>query len=73
LFLANQALAAADSTPTQLSSPTSSELVRREVNASERTYILNVGGFSDAVFAVVLVFFCDAAARFVAEVEAIEL
>jgi 60 kDa SS-A/Ro ribonucleoprotein len=41
--------------------------------APERTDILNVGGFSDAVFAVVSAFFRDDAARFVAEVEAIEL
>jgi 60 kDa SS-A/Ro ribonucleoprotein len=41
--------------------------------APERTDILNVGGFSDAVFAVVSAFFRDDSARFVAEVEAIEL
>jgi 60 kDa SS-A/Ro ribonucleoprotein len=41
--------------------------------APERTDILNVGGFSDAVFNVVASFLTDDANRFVAEVEAIEL
>lgn len=41
--------------------------------APERTDILNVGGFSDAVFQVVAAFLEDNANRFVAEVEAIEL
>jgi 60 kDa SS-A/Ro ribonucleoprotein len=41
--------------------------------APERTDILNVGGFSDAVFHVVASFLSDDANRFVAEVEAIEL
>jgi 60 kDa SS-A/Ro ribonucleoprotein len=41
--------------------------------APDRTDILNVGGFSDAVFKVVSAFLRDDAARFVAEVEAIEL
>jgi 60 kDa SS-A/Ro ribonucleoprotein len=41
--------------------------------APERTDILNVGGFSDAVFHVVASFLADDATRFVAEVEAIEL
>jgi len=41
--------------------------------APERTDILNVGGFSDAVFNVVASFLADDANRFVAEVEAIEL
>ena len=41
--------------------------------APERTDILNVGGFSDAVFNVVASFLEDDANRFVAEVEAIEL
>jgi 60 kDa SS-A/Ro ribonucleoprotein len=41
--------------------------------ALERTDILNVGGFSDAVFHVVASFLADDAGRFVAEVEAIEL
>ena len=35
--------------------------------------ILNVGGFSDAVFSVVAAFLADDAGRFVAEVEAVEL
>jgi 60 kDa SS-A/Ro ribonucleoprotein len=35
--------------------------------------ILNVGGFSDAVFNVVASFLADDTNRFVAEVEAIEL
>jgi 60 kDa SS-A/Ro ribonucleoprotein len=38
-----------------------------------RSDILNVGGFSDAVFGVVAAFLGDDAGRFVAEVEAIEL
>jgi 60 kDa SS-A/Ro ribonucleoprotein len=38
-----------------------------------RSDILNVGGFSDAVFGVVAAFLGDDAGRFVAEVEAVEL
>ena len=41
--------------------------------APERDDILNVGGFSDAVFNVVASFLADDAGRFVAEVEAVEL
>ncbi len=41
--------------------------------APERSDILNVGGFSDAVFTVVASFLGDGPSRFVAEVEAIEL
>jgi 60 kDa SS-A/Ro ribonucleoprotein len=41
--------------------------------APDRSDILNVGGFSDAVFRVVESFLSDDANRFVAEVEAIEL
>jgi 60 kDa SS-A/Ro ribonucleoprotein len=41
--------------------------------APERDDILNVGGFSDAVFYVVASYLCDDAARFVAEVEAVQL
>jgi 60 kDa SS-A/Ro ribonucleoprotein len=41
--------------------------------APERNDILNVGGFSDAVFSVVAAFLADDAGRFVAEVEAVEL
>jgi 60 kDa SS-A/Ro ribonucleoprotein len=41
--------------------------------APERSDILNVGGFSDAVFHVVASFLDDGPARFVAEVEAIDL
>lgn len=41
--------------------------------AAERRDILNVGGFSDAVFSVISAFLADDAGRFVAEVEAIEL
>ena len=41
--------------------------------AAERADILNIGGFSDAVFHVVAGFFGGGAERFVAEVEAIEL
>lgn len=40
---------------------------------SERHDILNIGGFSDAVFSVVAAFLGDDAARFVADVESIEL
>jgi 60 kDa SS-A/Ro ribonucleoprotein len=41
--------------------------------APERTDILNVGGFSDAVFNVVAAFLDDDVNRFVAEVEAIQV
>ncbi len=41
--------------------------------APERSDILNVGGFSDAVFSVVAAFVADNNGRFVAEVEAVEL
>ena len=41
--------------------------------APERDDILNIGGFSDAVFNVVASYLGDDAARFVAEVESIEL
>ena len=41
--------------------------------APERSDILNVGGFSDAVFSVVAAFLADDNGRFVAEVEKVEL
>jgi 60 kDa SS-A/Ro ribonucleoprotein len=41
--------------------------------APERSDILNVGGFSDAVFSVVAGFLADDGSRFVGEVEAVEL
>ena len=41
--------------------------------APERDDILNIGGFSDAVFHVVASYLSDDDARFVAEVESIEL
>jgi 60 kDa SS-A/Ro ribonucleoprotein len=41
--------------------------------APDRSDILNIGGFSDAVFRVVASFLCDDANRFVTEVEAVEL
>ena len=41
--------------------------------APERPDILNIGGFSDAVFSVVAAFLADDHGRFVAEVEAVEL
>ncbi len=41
--------------------------------APERADILNIGGFSDAVFSVVASFLNDNSERFVAEVESIEL
>ena len=41
--------------------------------APERSDILNVGGFSDAVFSVVASFLAGDSGRFVAEVEKIEL
>jgi len=41
--------------------------------APERSDILNVGGFSDAVFSVAASFLADDGGRFVAEVEKIEL
>ncbi len=43
------------------------------VQACERSDILNIGGFSDAVFNVISAFLADNNQRFVAEVEAIEL
>ncbi len=43
------------------------------VQACERADIMNIGGFSDAVFACVSAFLADNNQRFVAEVEAIEL
>jgi 60 kDa SS-A/Ro ribonucleoprotein len=41
--------------------------------APDRSDVLNVGGFSDAVFRVVASFLSDDANRFITEVEAIEL
>jgi hypothetical protein len=41
--------------------------------APDRSDILNIGGFSDAVFSVVASFLSDDAGHFVAEVEAVEL
>jgi len=43
------------------------------VQACERADIMNIGGFSDAVFNVISAFLADNKQRFVAEVEAIEL
>ncbi len=43
------------------------------VQACERADIMNIGGFSDAVFNVISTFLADNNQRFVAEVEAIEL
>ena len=41
--------------------------------APDRSDMLNVGGFSDAVFSVVAAFLADDGGRFVAEVEKVEL
>jgi len=41
--------------------------------APDRNDILNIGGFSDAVFSVVAAFLADDAKRFVTEVESVEL
>jgi 60 kDa SS-A/Ro ribonucleoprotein len=41
--------------------------------ASERSDIMNIGGFSDSVFNVVSAFLADNNQRFVAEVDAVEL
>jgi 60 kDa SS-A/Ro ribonucleoprotein len=41
--------------------------------APERSDILNVGGFSDAVFSIVASFLADDNGRFAAEVEAVPL
>ena len=41
--------------------------------APDRSDILNVGGFSDAVFGVVAAFLADDSSRFLAEIEAVEL
>ncbi len=43
------------------------------VQACERADIMNIGGFSDAVFNVISAFLADNNQRFVADVEAIEL
>ena len=43
------------------------------VQACDRADILNIGGFSDAVFNVISAFLADNNQRFVAEVEGIEL
>ncbi len=43
------------------------------VQACERADIMNIGGFSDAVFNLISAFLADNNQRFVAEVEAIEL
>jgi 60 kDa SS-A/Ro ribonucleoprotein len=43
------------------------------VQACERADIMNIGGFSDAVFNVISAFLADNNQRFVAEAEAIEL
>jgi len=43
------------------------------VQACERADIMNIGGFSDAVFNVISAFLADNNQRFVAEVQAIEL
>ena len=45
----------------------------RTTQAPERDDILNIGGFSDAVFNVVASFLAGDAGRFVAEVESVEL
>lgn len=47
--------------------------IRRIVEGPERDDILNIGGFSDAVFNVVATYLSDDANRFVTEVESIEL
>ena len=41
--------------------------------APDRDDILNIGGFSDAVFSVVAAFLADDPGRFVSEVEAVQL
>ena len=43
------------------------------IQAPEHSDILNVGGFSDAVFSVVAAFLADDGGRFVADVEKVEL
>ena len=43
------------------------------VDATDRSDILNVGGFSDAVFSVVAAFLTQNSGRFLAEGEVIEL
>ena len=45
----------------------------KTTRAPDRSGILNVGGFSDAVFSVVAAFLADDNGRFVAEVEAVDL
>ena len=51
----------------------SSQYATVTTQAPERSGILNVGGFSDAVFSVVAGFFESDSARFVREVEATAL
>ena len=45
----------------------------KTTRAPDRSGILNVSGFSDAVFSVVAAFLADDNGRFVAEVEAVDL
>jgi 60 kDa SS-A/Ro ribonucleoprotein len=41
--------------------------------APDRSDVLNVGGFSDAVFSIVAAFLANESGRFVAEVDTVEL
>ncbi len=65
--------------PTALAAGSSPKLVNidlqpyQTVQACERADIMNIGGFSDAVFQVVSAFFTADPSRFVAEVESVEL
>ncbi len=65
--------------PTALAAGSTPKLINidlqpyQTVQACERADIMNIGGFSDAVFNVISAFLADNNQRFVAEVEAIEL
>ena len=48
-------------------------MLNASVDAPDRSDILNVGGFNDAVFSVVAAFLTEDAGRFLAEVEATAL
>jgi 60 kDa SS-A/Ro ribonucleoprotein len=76
-FVANQRML--DVSGKAIAAGTSPKLVNidlqpyQTVQACERADIMNIGGFSDAVFHVISAFLTDSNQRFVAEVEAIEL
>ena len=78
-FVANQRKLAGKSTSEPTALAAGPKLVcidlqpYQTVQACERADIMNIGGFSDAVFNVISAFLADNNQRFVAEVESIEL